>query len=165
VAPLTVAALKGLLDPILDIPVNYVNAPLIARERRIRVVESKTSRSEDFTSLISIKVRTKLQEKIVAGTIFGKEEPRFVRVNGFSLDAIPEGHVLVIENYDKPGAIGMMGTLLGKRNINIARMHLGRESIGGRAIAFINVDSRVPEDVIVEFSGLPQIISVIQVEF
>ncbi len=163
--PLTVAAIKGLLDPILDIPVNYVNAPVIARERRIRVVESRTSRSEDFTSLISIKVKTKLQEKIVAGTIFGKEEPRFVRVNGFSLDAIPKGHVLVIENYDKPGAIGMMGTLLGKRNINIARMHLGRESIEGRAIAFINVDSRVPKEVIEELSGLPQIISVIQVEF
>ncbi len=162
-SPLTIAALKGFLSPIMDIAVNYVNAPIVAKERGIKVIESKSSRSEDFTSLISIKVKTNLGEKLVAGTIFGREEPRFVRVNGFSLDVIPQGCLLIGENYDKPGVIGSMCILLGKRAINIARLHLGRESIGGRAIAFINVDSSVPASVIEEISGLPNIISVTQV--
>ncbi len=162
-SPLTIAALKGLLSPIMDIAVNYVNAPFVAKERGIKVIESKSSKSEDFTSLISIKVKTDLGEKLVAGTIFGREEPRFVRVNGFSLDVIPQGYLLIGENYDKPGVIGSMCVLLGKRAINIARLHLGRESIGGRAIAFINVDSSVPASVIEEISGLPNIISVTQV--
>ncbi len=162
-APLTIAALKGFLSPIMDITVNYVNAPFVARERGIRIVESKSSKSEDFTSLISIRVKTNLGEKHVSGTIFGREEPRFVRVNGYSLDVIPQGYLLVSENYDKPGFIGGMGTLLGKRGVNIAQMHLGRESVGGRAIAFINVDSPIPEGVIEEISGLPNIISVTQV--
>jgi D-3-phosphoglycerate dehydrogenase len=163
VAPLTVAALKGFLSPIMDIVVSYVNAPVIAKERGIRVIESKSSKSEDFTSLISIKVKTNQGEKHVAGTIFGREEPRFVRVNGFSLDVIPQGYLLIEENNDKPGVIGATCTTLGKRGINIARMHLGRESIGGRAIAFINVDSPVPEEVIGEISQLPNVISVTQV--
>jgi len=163
VAPLTIAALKGFLTPIMDITVNYVNAPFVARERGIRVIESKSSRSEDFTSLISIKVKTNIDEKHVSGTIFGREEPRFVRVNGFSLDVIPQGYLLISENYDKPGFIGAMGSLLGKRGVNIARLHLGRESVGGRAIAFINVDSPIPSGVMEEISALPNIISVTQV--
>jgi D-3-phosphoglycerate dehydrogenase len=86
-----------------------------------------------------------------------------VRVNGFSLDVIPQGYLLIGENYDKPGVVGAMCTLLGKKGVNIARMHLGRESIGGRAIAFINIDSPVPEEVIGEISELSNIISVTQV--
>ncbi|HEY7534672.1 MAG TPA: phosphoglycerate dehydrogenase [Thermodesulfobacteriota bacterium] len=163
IAPLTVAALKGFLTPIMDITVNYVNAPVVARERGIKVIESKSSKSEDFTSLISIRVKTKLGEKHVSGTIFGREEPRFVRVNGFSLDVVPQGYLLIGENYDKPGFIGAMGTLLGKRGVNIARMHLGREGAGKRAIAFINVDSPIPATVMEEISSLPNIISVTQV--
>ncbi len=162
-APLTIAALKGFLSPIMDIVVSYVNAPIIARERGIRVIESRSSKSEDFTSLISIKVKTSEGEKYVAGTIFGRDEPRFVRVNGFSLDVIPQGYLLIGENYDKPGVVGAMCTLLGKKGVNIAQMHLGRESIGGRAIAFINIDSPVPEEVIGEISVLSNIISVTQV--
>jgi D-3-phosphoglycerate dehydrogenase len=147
----------------MDIVVSYVNAPVIARERGIRVIESKSSKSEDFTSLISIKIKTSEGEKYVAGTIFGRDEPRFVRVNGFSLDVIPEGYLLVEENHDRPGVIGATCTTLGKRGINIARMHLGRESIGGRAIAFINIDAPVPPEVIGEISQLPNVISVTQV--
>jgi len=162
-APLTIAALKGFFSPIMDIVVSYVNAPVIARERGIRVVESKLSKSEDFTSLISIKVKTGEGEKYVAGTIFGRDEPRFVRVNGFSLDVIPEGYLLIGENHDKPGVVGATCTTLGKRGINIARMHLGREDVGGRAIVFINVDSPVSDEVIGEISQLPNVISVTQV--
>ena len=162
-APLTVAAIKGFLSAIMDITVNYVNAPIIASERGIRVIESKSSKSEDFTSLISIRVKTSLEEKYVAGTIYGREDARIVRLNGFSLDVIPEGYLLISENNDKPGVVGALCTLLGKKGVNIARMHLGRESVGGRAIAFINVDSPVPEGTIEEIAKLPNILRVTQV--
>jgi D-3-phosphoglycerate dehydrogenase len=163
VTALTVATLRGFLSPIMDIVVSYVNAPVIARERGIKVIESKSARAQDFTSLITLKVKTSIGENQVSGTIFGREEPRFVRVNGFSIDVIPNGYLLISENYDKPGFIGAMCTLLGKRGVNIGQMHLGRESIGGRAISFINVDSLVPDEVIREISKLPDIISVTQV--
>lgn len=162
-APLTVAALKGFLSAIMDITVNYVNAPSIARERGIRVVESKTSKSDDFTSLISIAVKTNQGENYVAGTIYGRDDARFVRINGFSLDVIPEGHIIISENNDKPGVVGAECTLLGKKGVNIARMHLGRENIGGRAIAIISVDSHVSGEAIEEISKLDNIISVTQV--
>ncbi|MGQ0793128.1 MAG: phosphoglycerate dehydrogenase [Deltaproteobacteria bacterium] len=162
-APLTIAALKGFLSPIMDLVVSYVNAPVIAKERGIRVVESKSSKSEDFTSLISIKVKTAEGEKYVAGTIFGKDEARFVKVNGFSVDVIPQGYLLICENHDKPGVVGGACSILGARGVNIARMHLGRESVGGRAIAFINIDSAVSDEVIGEISKLPNVISVTQV--
>jgi len=160
---LTVAAMKGFLTPIMDLVVSYVNAPILARERGIKVIESKSSEAQDFTSLITLKVKTSTGDNQVSGTIFGREEPRFVRVNGFSIDVIPEGLLLICENYDKPGFIGGMGTLLGKIGVNIGQMHLGREGIGKRAICFFNIDSPVPDEVIKEISRLPDIISVTQV--
>lgn len=165
VETLTIAALKGFLAPMMDIVVSYVNAPILAKERGIKVIESKSSRSIDFTSLVTIRVKTKTGENQVSGTIFGLEEPRFVRINGIPVDVIPQGFLLISENYDKPGFIGAMGTLLGKRGVNIGQMHLGRESIGGRAICLINIDSPVSDDVIQEINKLPDIISVTQVSF
>ena len=163
--PLTVAALKGFLTPIMDVVVTYVNAPVIAKERGIKIVESKSETSKEYTSLINITVRTSEGSKGVSGTIYGKGEARFVWVDGMSIDVVPQGHVLISENYDKPGFIGSMTTLLGERGVNIGLMHLGREKIGGRAIVFTNVDSPVPENVIKEIAELPDIISVTQVKF
>lgn len=164
-SPLTVAALKGFLTPMMDVVVTYVNAPVIAKERGIKVVESKSADSEDYNSLITITVKTPDGDNQVSGTIFGREEPRFVRLNGVSIDVIPQGSLLVSENYDKPGFIGSMTSLLGERDVNIGLMHLGRETIGGRAIVFTNVDSPVSPELVNEISALPDIISVTQVEF
>ncbi|NIT12736.1 MAG: phosphoglycerate dehydrogenase [Candidatus Dadabacteria bacterium] len=164
VSPLTVAALKGFLTPIMDVVVSFVNAPVIAKEKGINVVESKSSESEDYTSLVSIQVKTDEGKTRVSGTIFGREEPRIVGVNGFPIDVIPEGYLLINENADKPGFIGALCTLLGNKNVNIARMHLGRESIGGKAISFINIDSPVSKEVEQEISKLPDHISVTQVK-
>jgi D-3-phosphoglycerate dehydrogenase len=164
VAPITLSLLKGLLSPILGEGVNYVNAPIIAKERGIRVIESKRSEVEDFASLITTKVRTKNEENIIAGAIFGKRDPRIVRIDDFFLEAIPEGYILVIHNIDKPGVIGNIGTTLGKNSINIAGFQLGREKIGGKAISLLHVDSSVPKKVIEEIKKLPNIISVIQVK-
>ncbi|MEE9252371.1 MAG: phosphoglycerate dehydrogenase [Thermodesulfobacteriota bacterium] len=162
--PLTVSFMKGFLTPIMDIPINHVNALVIAGDRGISLVESKHSKPEDYTSLITVNIRTDKARRSVAGTVFGENELRIVSMAGFSIDAVPEGCLLVSENYDVPGVIGSLCTKLGELGINIGRMHLGRESLGGKAIALINIDSPVPDDVVVEISKLPNIINVTQVE-
>ncbi len=165
ISPITVSALKGFLTPMMDVVVSHVNAPVIAKERGIKVIEAKSSEAKDYTSLITVRVRTEDGENRVSGTIFGKEEPRIVNVNGVSIDLVPEGHMLVSENNDKPGFIGSMCSILGDNGVNIGRLHLGRESIGGRAIVFTSVDTPVPAEVIEQISNLSDIISVEQVKF
>jgi D-3-phosphoglycerate dehydrogenase len=149
----------------MDAVVSFVNAPVIAQDKGIKVIESKSSETKDYTSLISIKVKTEEGDSHVSGTIFGKEEPRIVRVNGVSIDVVPKGYLLVSENYDKPGFIGAMCTVLGENGVNIGLMHLGREAIGGRAVVFTNVDSPVSEEVMDKIMKLNDIISVTQVKF
>jgi D-3-phosphoglycerate dehydrogenase len=163
-APVTTAALKGLLTPFLKDDVNFVNAPIIAKERGIKVTESRSLEAEDFTNLIALQVKASESSNTVSGTIFGKREPRIVRVNSFRLEVVPEGHLLLIRNADKPGAIGSIGTLLGKRKINIARMHVGQEQDGGRNVIFIDTDTPAPPKVIEELRALPLVKSVILLE-
>lgn len=159
VAPITIAAIKGILDQLMDQYVNFVNAPYIAKERGIRVVEVKTSRPIDFASSVTIRVRTRDRENLVEGALFGKREPRIVRIDKFFIDAVPEGYLLILHNYDKPGVIGNIGTLLGANNINIARLHLGRETVGGEAVSVWNIDTPLSERVISKLLRLPNIIS------
>ena len=147
-SPITVAFLKGLFTPILQDAVNYVNAPLIAKERGIRVVESKTGHSDDFTSLLTIRVKTTEGENMLAGTVFGKSEPRLVRMNTFRLEALPTGPMLFVYNKDVPGVIGALGTTLGKHEVNISRMTVGREMEHGRNIILLNTDSMVSRELL-----------------
>lgn len=162
---LTIAALKGFLTPIMDMVVTYVNAPIIAKERSIKVVESKTETTNEFTNLIKITVTSSDKTTEISGTIFGKDEPRFVRLNGIPIDVKPQGYLLYSENYDKPGFIGSMTSLLGENGVNIGLMHLGREKIGGRAIVFTNVDSPISEELMNKIGELPFMISLTQVNF
>lgn len=167
VAPITVAVLKGMLGHALQETVNFVNAPIIAKERGIKVIESKSSIVEDFADLIYLTARTTgvKGEFSVAGTLFGhKNDPRVVRINEYHVDAVPEGFILILLNEDKPGIIGNVGTILGRNNINIAGMTLGRNVIGGQAVTMLNVDSRVPEEVLKEISKAPNIIDIRMVE-
>jgi D-3-phosphoglycerate dehydrogenase len=159
-APLTVSILKGMLEPALADRVNYVNAPLLAKERGIKVSESKTSDTEGFTSLITLKTKNKEGEHSIGGTLFGKGDPRIVRVDTFLTEAIPEGNILFMHNYDKPGVIGVIGKTLGSKKINIAKMHLSRQKIGGVAISLIHVDGPVSAAVLKKINTLPHIISV-----
>jgi len=146
--PITVAFLKGLFTPILQDAVNFVNAPLIAKERGIRVVESKTGHSDDFTRLLSIRVKTTEGENTLAGTVFGKNEPRLVRMNTFRLEALPSGPMLFVYNKDVPGVIGALGTTLGEHGVNISRMTVGREKEQGRNIILLNTDSPVSKELL-----------------
>ncbi|HBR18459.1 MAG: phosphoglycerate dehydrogenase [Deltaproteobacteria bacterium RIFCSPLOWO2_12_FULL_43_16] len=159
VAPVTIAAIKGLLDQLMDQQVNFVNAPFVAKERGIKVIEIKSSRAIDFASSITIKVKTKESENLIEGALFGKKEPRIVRMDKFFLDAVPEGYLLVLHNYDKPGVIGNVGALLGTGNINIARLHLGRQAIGGEAVSVWNIDTPLPADLLAKLLKLPNMIS------
>jgi len=163
-APLTLAVLKGILTPIMESGVNYVNAPILARDRGIKVVESKSSRTSDFANYITVKADTGKIEMEVEGVVFGAKHPRIVRVDNFYLEAVPEGYILILRNRDVPGVVGTVGTLLGKNGINIAGMELGRSEKGGNAISFIHVDEAVTKKALQELRDLPQIVSAVQVK-
>jgi D-3-phosphoglycerate dehydrogenase len=164
VAPVTLSLLKGLLTPILNENVNYINAPVVARDRGIRVIESKSSEAKDYTSMISLSIKTSEEKSYSAGTIFGRQDLRIVRINQFTVEVIPEGHMLVVYNNDKPGVIGNLGTTLGNNNVNIARLHLSREQVDQKALVVLSTDTMVSEDVIGKLRSLPNIISVTQLE-
>ncbi len=160
ITPLTIAAIKGLLNPILLETVNFVNAPFIAKERGIEVKETKSSDSGDYQSLITIKVRSSKKEISVAGSLFSKKDPRIVKIDNFTVEIVPEGCMLFMYNNDRPGVIGNIGTLLGTNNINIARMHFGREKAGGRAISVVNIDTCATPQILDEIRRLPNILDV-----
>ena len=124
--PITAALLTGLLKKSLPEHVNVVNAPYLAKERGIRVSETISSDVEDYSSLITVELTTDKSKRQVAGTLFGRKEPRIVRVDDYRLEAVPSGYMLVFSNQDTPGVIGKIGTILGSNQINIAGMQLGR---------------------------------------
>ncbi len=163
-APVTTAAIKGILAPILQDDVNFVNAHIIAKERGIKVTETNIAESEDFANLVTIQAITNKMTSTVSGTIFGKKDPRVVRINRFRVEMSPRGHLALINNLDKPGAIGSIGTTLGKHNINISRMQVGQEEEGNHNIVFLRTDTPIPENVLEELRHLPMIKSVIPLE-
>jgi len=159
ISPITISCIKGLLDQVLDLYVNFVNAPFVAKERGIKVVEVKSSRSTDFASSITIKVKTKEGENVVEGALFGTKEPRIVRLDEFFLDAVPEGHLLILHNEDKPGVIGNVGTLLSSNGINIARLHLGRHTEGDEAVSIWSVDAPPSKGLLDKLLKVPHVLS------
>lgn len=165
VAPVTIACIKGVLSKLMDENVNFVNAPYVAKERGIKITEVKSSRPIDFASSVTITVKTKDSERAVEGAIFGKNDPRIVRIDKFLLDIVPDGYIILIHNEDTPGVIGRVGTLLGENNVNIARLHLGIETVANEAASAWKVDSRPGEDVMEKLLNLPNIISARIVEF
>lgn len=164
VAPITISLLKGLLTPILNEGVNYINAPLVAKERGIRVVETRSSEVKDYTSMISVTVKTAREKTFAAGAIFGRQEPRIVRINKFTVEVIPEGRMFVLYNNDKPGVIGNIGTTLGQNGVNISRLHLSREQVDGEAMVVLGTDSIASPEVIDKLRKLPHMISVTELE-
>jgi D-3-phosphoglycerate dehydrogenase len=152
--PVGRSVLKGLFQPIMTEPVNLVNAPIIAESRAIRITESKSAAPEDYTSLLVVKVKTDKGGKVIEGTLFGKKDIRIVQIDGYSVDVSPEGMMLVTTHIDKPGIIGMVGTLLGTHNVNIAGMHVGREGIGKRAVMVLNVDDSISDEVLKQIKDL-----------
>jgi D-3-phosphoglycerate dehydrogenase / 2-oxoglutarate reductase len=141
---LTSAALAGLLRPMLG-TVNVVSAPVVAKERG------------DYESLIKITVTTERQTRSVAGTVFADGRPRIVNIKGIRMDAEFGPSMIYITNLDKPGFIGKFSGTLGDAGINIATFHVGREAPGGNAVALIEIDGELPDDVLAKVRALPQV--------
>ncbi len=143
---ITLAVLKGLMEPILKERINYVNASQMAVMRGIQVISSKTNEAEHLLNLIQLKISTKNNLYTYSGTIFGKGEARIVEVNGFSFDVTPSPFMLVAENLDQPGMIGKIGTMLGKNQINIATMQVSRNLKGKKAMMVLTIDSEASRE-------------------
>ena len=162
--PLTHSLLKGMLYPVMHDEVNYVNAPAMAAARGIHISEEKVASAEDFSNLIRLTVRANNEENSVAGTIFGKYEPRLVRINKFRLEATPEGHMLFIYNTDRPGVIGAIGSTIGKHKINISRMTVGQERERGQNIILLTTDTPLTPECLKDVRALEHVAHAIPLE-
>lgn len=158
VTPITQSVLVGLLSAVTE-RINFVNASVIAAERGIKVTEAKVHEVRDYASKIVLRVKTPASEKEVAGTVFDRKNPRIVSVNGFGLEAIPKGCMILLMNRDLPGVIGRVATSLGGHGINIGRFHLGRKEIGGTALALIQVDTPASAAHLAELEKLSGVLS------
>src|SRR3569832_1278054 len=153
---ITSAVLAGLLRPMLG-DVNVVSAPVVAKERGMVVDEIVRAAQSDYESLITVTVVTERQERSVSGTVYHVGKPRLVDIKGIRVDAEFGKSMIYITNEDKPGFIGHFAGLLGDAKINIATFHLGRNKQGGDAIALVEVDGVVPEEVLAKVKALPQV--------
>lgn len=153
--PLSAAALKGLLGALVQ-NVNMVNAPIIAKERNIKVSETTSSDVVDYRSLIKISVTTERRSRTVAGTLFSSR-PRIVEIHGTKLEASVSPLMIYVNNEDQPGLIGDLGKLLGNAGVNIANFHLGRNEAGSEAVALVEIDQPITQDTIKAISDLPSV--------
>ncbi|OAB46950.1 phosphoglycerate dehydrogenase [Paenibacillus antarcticus] len=156
--PLTRYILKGVLSYHLGNEVNIVNCSHLAKSRDINIVVSKAPKTKGFTNLISVTLKTQSdQDRLVAGTLLQGYGERIVLLDKFPVDIAPEGHQILISHNDKPGIIGLVGTLLGKNDVNIASMQVGRTLVGGSALMILTVDKAVPKDVLIQLVALQEI--------
>lgn len=154
VAPLTQNVVKGFLTRHLGTHVNNVNASYLAEKRGITIHENKTSATRGFTNLISVEIRTKSFARRVSGTLLNGLGPRIVKVDEYSMDVIPEGHLILVHHQDQPGAIGRVGNLLAKNDVNIAAMQVGRIHIGGSAVMMLTIDRPLTKDELEQISAM-----------
>ncbi|HCR85839.1 MAG TPA: phosphoglycerate dehydrogenase [Alphaproteobacteria bacterium] len=164
--PITNVIVKGLLESFVDPElVNIVNAPSIAKDRNIKITESKHEDSLEYNTLVTIKLEVKGKETSVSGSLFNSE-PRLVSVDDVKLEAGLEGEMILILNEDKPGLIGGVGNVLGDSKINIANFHLGRSGKNkGKAIALVGVDGTVSKEVLGKIEKLPSVLKVRVLKF
>lgn len=146
---LTLSVLKGVFTPVVAEPVSFVNAPQLAEERGLTVRETKSSSSQDYVNLITLRGRTRERDVHVAGTLAGRtEQPRIVGIDDHIVDVPPSRFMLIVRNDDRPGMIGRVGTTVGEAGVNIADMALGRGLTGEHALMVLSTDSAVPADVV-----------------
>jgi len=159
-SPLTMGLVKGILSPILKETVNFINATAQAKERGIKIKEVKSSKEEEFVTSIQLEIKTDKGAKKIVGTLSPNKQPRIVKIDAYYVELSPSGEMIVIQNWDRPGIIGNLGTLLGKQNINIASMTFGREKPGGKAISVLNVDSPISSEVLEKIKKMENILEV-----
>lgn len=155
IKPITVGILKGLLTPILGETVSVVNAPLIAKERGWQITQAKGLRASDYTNVVNAQITLEDGEEItMAGTLLDRQEPYIVQINEYRMNFVPEGNLLLMGSYDKPGVIGRIGTLLSEHNVNIASWHTGRAEPGGNTLTVLTLDEPMPDPVFAILEGL-----------
>ena len=148
-----------MLGQILDLKINSVNALAVAKERGIAIKESIVKDCKDYAGLILVKTKTDKGCYSIAGTLFDKQQ-RIININGLNVDVEPKGHKVFINNTDKPGVIGILGTILGAEKINIAGMNVGRKETGKEAITVLEIDGEVSNEVISKFSKIEGVVKV-----
>lgn len=160
---LTVALLKGILSPMLEERVNYINAPHLANRRGIRVSETTGFAVRNYPNLMTCRVYWAGGSRLISATIFHTDEPRIVQIDNYRMDVRPAGKILVLDSHDVPGLLGKAGSILGEAGINIAAMRFGRTEPGGETLTFIKVDSSVPASVLETLLAYPPVKRVWQV--
>jgi len=150
---LTIATLKGVLNPILQEAVNYINAPTVAKSRGIKVREVKSEEAGLFANLISVHVRSDKGEYRVGGTLFAREG-RIVMIDGYRVDVTPKGWLLIVPHNDHPGIIGAVGSLLGEKNINIMSMQVVKTEQTGKSIMYLEVESEISNDTMLKIKAV-----------
>jgi len=148
--PVSVAALKGALEPFLGEGINYVNAERVAESRGVELVRATHSNPGDYPHLVAVTLRSSEGEVSLHGTLFGERDPRVVSIEGHRLEFLPEGKLLVLSNRDVPGVVGKIGTLLGLAGVNIGDIHLARGDSGPRemALAVLRLDQAPDEEIL-----------------
>ncbi len=159
-ASVSMALVYGILKPVLGESVNLVNALDVAKERVIKIEEIKSNEKQEFVNLVRIDIVTDKSPFTLYGTLSSNQQPRIVKVNNVYVEAVPQGYMLYINNNDRPGIVGAVGTILGKNKVNIASITFGREVKGGLVTSVVNVDNEVPEAVIRELEQTPDIVFV-----
>lgn len=159
-APITLSLVNGILKPILGETINFINALDLAKERAVNVQEIQSTKEEEFVNCISVQITTDKEPLMIWGTVSSNKQPRIVKVNDVYVEAVPDGDMLFINNNDRPGVVGAVGTILAQEKINIAGITFGRAKKGGQAISVVNVDSEVPESSIEKLKKAPEILFV-----
>lgn len=156
---ITTSFAAGWLESAIEGPVNLVNAEVLLRERGISIVEETSTDPGDFGTMIQVEVETDRKGYVAAGTLFGKQFVRLVRLGPYRLDAHMDGTLLIFTHKDVPGLIGFIGTTFGRHGVNIAQMNVGREHQGSDAIGVVNLDSVPPDSAIEEVKANANILS------
>ncbi len=155
VSVLQLAALKGVFSNVVEDPVTYVNAPLLASERGVEVSLTKDEESPDWRNVLTLRGTLPDGQIVsVGGTLTGRRQvEKLVEVNGFDMEITPAEHMVFLTYIDRPGIVGIVGQILGDQRINIAGMQVCRDTMGGHALIVLTVDSRLPPDVLTEITG------------
>jgi D-3-phosphoglycerate dehydrogenase / 2-oxoglutarate reductase len=153
---LTSATIAGILRPMLS-TINVVSAPIVAKERGIAVEEMTSEADGDYDAVIGLSVVTPEGERTITGTVFADGKPRIIEIKGIKMDAEFSPSMIYVANQDRPGFVGRFASLLGEAGVNIATFALGRLEEGGDAIALVQIDGEVSEDVMQAVRAIPQV--------
>ncbi len=155
----TIAFIKGLLEPVMKENVNYINAHICAKNRGIIVNEEKKKDNyKNYVDSMSVKIKNKTGEFTLLGSLSSKKEGKLVEIHGYEVDVNPSKHMLFIQNWDVPGVIGDIGMVLGKNSINVATMQVGRNIKGEKALMILNIDEGVSKDSIEDISTVENVL-------